>query len=40
MGYSKTNLSDNKGKSLMISTPNGINWFHELFENQRIEMIG
>jgi len=28
-------LSDNKGKSLMISTPNGINWFYELFENAK-----
>ena len=28
-------LADNKGKSLMISTPNGINWFHELFESAK-----
>ena len=28
-------LSDNLGKSLMITTPNGVNWFYDLFENAK-----
>ena len=28
-------LSDSLGKALFISTPNGINWFYELFENAK-----
>ena len=33
-------LSDNLGKSLMITTPNGVNWFYDLFENAKRKMIG
>jgi|TARA_R110002020_G_scaffold15995_4_gene56802 predicted phage terminase large subunit-like protein len=29
-------LSDSLGKALFISTPNGINWFHELYEKAKI----
>ena len=28
-------LSDSLGKGLFISTPNGLNWFYELFENAK-----
>mgnify|MGYP003625964883 CR=1 FL=1 len=29
-------LSDSLGKALFISTPNGVNWFHELYEKAKI----
>ena len=30
-------LSDSLGKALFISTPNGMNWFYELFDNAKRE---
>jgi len=30
-------LSDSLGKALFISTPNGMNWFYELYENAKLK---